>query len=332
MTNPNPERTPPTGRHGAHGATSITGNQQGSGPLDRDGDGRVDRDDLRRTPVDADSTAGRNTPPGTATPAGAGVFGTAADDRTDTRVSERVARPAHEHGPGQDHGHDHTPGQDHGHEHPAHDRDRDHDRQPGRDRDHDGRDDVTGAAIPQTAKEMTRRQRDRFGGIHWGSGFFGWVSATGIAVILLALLSAAGLVFGLSTDVTAGTVDQNSTGIGLGAAIALLVVLFLAYLAGGYVAGRMARFNGTKQGLAVWVWGVLVTVALAVVGLVAGSQYNVLSDLNLPAIPIDSGSATTAGLIALAAVLVVTLVGALLGGKLGSRYHRKVDRAGYEPV
>lgn len=202
------------------------------------------------------------------------------------------------------------------------------------DRDGDGRDDRTGAVMPATAKEMAAAQRARYGGLHMGSAFFGWMSAVGIAVILLAVLSAAGLAFGLYS--TLGTAqqaaDQATTGIGLGAAIALLVVLFIAYLAGGYVAGRMARFNGTKQGLGVWLWGVIVTVLAALAGLVLGTQYNVFDQLNLPALPVESGTATTAGFIALGAVLVVTLLGAMLGGKLGSRYHRKVDRAAFEPV
>jgi hypothetical protein len=107
------------------------------------------------------------------------------------------------------------------------------------------------------------------------------------------------------------------------------VILFLAYLAGGYVAGRMARFDGTRQGVAVWVIGLLVVLALAALGLVFGAQFNVLQQLNLPRIPIDEGTATTGGLIALAAVLLVTLLGAVLGGKLGDHYHRKVDRAGF---
>ncbi|WP_200938730.1 hypothetical protein [Modestobacter sp. Leaf380] len=202
------------------------------------------------------------------------------------------------------------------------------------DRDGDGRDDRTGAAVPTTAKEMAAVQRARFGGLHMGSAFFGWLCATGVAVILLAVLSAAGLAFGLNTGVDTAdeAVDQASTGIGLGAAIALLVVLFLAYLAGGYVAGRMARFNGAKQGLGVWLWLIIITVLAAIAGLVLGSQYNVFDQLNLPALPVESGTATTAGLIALGAVLVVTLVGALLGGKLGSRYHRKVDKVGFETV
>ncbi|SNS41100.1 hypothetical protein SAMN04488107_2443 [Geodermatophilus saharensis] len=180
------------------------------------------------------------------------------------------------------------------------------------------------------ARDAVDAQRDRFGGIKWGAAFFGWLSANGLAVLLIALVSAAGVGLGLAQGVD--SVDEatdQAAGIGLGGAIAALVVLFLAYLAGGYVAGRMARFDGVKQGLAVWVIGLLVVVLLAVLGYAFGSEYNVLQQLNLPRIPVDEGTATTAGLVTLAAVVVATLVGALLGGKLGTRYHRRVDRAGY---
>jgi hypothetical protein len=174
-------------------------------------------------------------------------------------------------------------------------------------------------------------QRARYGGISWGSAFFGWLSANGIAVLLLAALSAAGVALGLTQNVDTPDEAVNSAGaIGIGGGIALLVLLFLAYLAGGYVAGRMARFDGAKQGVAVWVIGLVVVLLLALAGLVFGSQYNVLSQLDLPRIPIDEGTATTAGVVALVAVLVVTLVAAVLGGLLGARYHRKVDRVGYD--
>ncbi|MBY3554204.1 hypothetical protein HGI15_12500 [Modestobacter lapidis] len=180
--------------------------------------------------------------------------------------------------------------------------------------------------------EVVAAQRAEYGGISWGSAFFGWLSANGVAVLLIALLSALGVAFGLTAGVddARSATDQATSGIGLGAGIALLVALFLAYLAGGYVAGRMARFDGAKQGVAVWVIGLLAVLLLALAGLVFGSQYNVLSELDLPRIPIDEGSATTAGVIALVAVLVVTLVAAVLGGLLGARYHRKVDKVGFD--
>ncbi|MBB3674412.1 hypothetical protein [Modestobacter versicolor] len=185
------------------------------------------------------------------------------------------------------------------------------------------------------ARDAVDAQHERFGGIKWGAAFFGWLSANGLAVLLIAALSAGGVAIGLtqglpSADTAADTATDNASGIGIGGGIAMLVILFLAYLAGGYVAGRMSRFDGIRQGIAVWVIGLLVVIALAVLGAVLGAKYNVLSQLNLPRIPIDEGTATTAGIVALVAVLVVTLIGAVLGGKLGERFHRKVDRAGFD--
>src|SRR3954471_6518380 len=166
------------------------------------------------------------------------------------------------------------------------------------------------------------RQREEFGGFSWGADFFGWLSAVGVATLLTALLAATGAAIGLTS-----TTDATST-VGIVGGVLLLVVLMVAYYCGGYVAGRMARFNGPRQGIAVWLIGLLVTIVLAVAGVVFGAEYNVLSGLHLPRIPVGEGSLTTGGLIALAAVLVGTLLAAVAGGKAGTHFHRKVDRVG----
>ncbi|MGZ4566300.1 MAG: hypothetical protein ACXVFZ_05620 [Blastococcus sp.] len=188
-----------------------------------------------------------------------------------------------------------------------------------------------GATVSRgAARDAVAVQRARFGGIKWGAAFFGWLSANGLAVILIALLSAAGVALGLANGVnTANDAASKAGTLGLGGGIAVLVVLFLAYLAGGYVAGRMARFDGARQGLAVWFIGLIVVVLLAAAGAILGAKYNVLQQLNLPRIPVNEGAATTAGIITLVAILLVTLLGAVLGGKLGDRFHRKIDRAGF---
>ncbi|UJA19447.1 hypothetical protein HJD18_03985 [Thermoleophilia bacterium SCSIO 60948] len=171
------------------------------------------------------------------------------------------------------------------------------------------------------------RQREEYGGFNFGAAFFGWLVAIGITVLLTALLSAAGAAIGI-TSLNANQAEQSADTLSLIGGILLIVVLALGYYAGGYVAGRMSRFDGARQGLGVWLIGLAVTILLAVIGAIAGSQYNVLGQLNLPRIPIDEGSLTTGALIALLVVLVVTAVAALLGGKLGERYHRKIDRVG----
>ena len=175
-----------------------------------------------------------------------------------------------------------------------------------------------------TLVAMHARQRDRFGGIRWGSAFFGLLSAIGLAAILLGIVAAAGVATGVSEikDVANGDAET----IGLGGAILVLVVLALSWYCGGYVAGRMARFDGPRQGLGVWVWTVVLGAALAIAAVIGGSEYDVFQQLNLPNVAVGDQSLTTGGLITLAAALVVTLIFAVVGGKAGDIYHRRVDR------
>jgi hypothetical protein len=198
--------------------------------------------------------------------------------------------------------------------------------------------DETQAAVPVDADatlrhDVVEREKERFGGMRFWSAFFGWLAATGTAVILTALVAAAGAAVGVATNGSpskaANVAGADANTVGVIGIIALIVVLFVSYFCGGYVAGRMARFDGLKQGFAVWLWAVIVAVIVAIVTAIAGAQYNILGNLNsFPRIPLDEGNLTVAGIITVIAVAIVSLIGALLGGLAGMRYHRKVDRVG----
>jgi hypothetical protein len=178
-------------------------------------------------------------------------------------------------------------------------------------------------------RAVRARQREEFGGINWGAAFFGWLVAVGVAVLLTGLLAAAGAAIGL-TETTSDAADSASPEtLSLAGAIALLAVLAVAYYCGGYVAGRMSRFDGARQGLGAWLFGIAVTIVLALAAVILGSEYNVLEQLNLPSLPVGDSTLTTGGAIALAAVVLGTLLAAIVGGKAGERYHRKVDRVGF---
>jgi amino acid transporter len=183
----------------------------------------------------------------------------------------------------------------------------------------------TGALTREHVRDMRARQRDEYGGINWGAACFGWLVAVGLGAILIGLVAGAGAAVGL-TQLSAGDARGNADTIGLGGAIAALVVLMIAYYAGGYVAGRMSRFDGARQGMGAWAVGIVVTIVLGALAAIFGSKYNVLGQLNLPRIPISGETLTTGGLITLAAVLLGTLVAAMAGGKVGERYHRRIDR------
>ena len=104
---------------------------------------------------------------------------------------------------------------------------------------------------------MLQREQERFGGFKFGAAFFGWLTATGTAVLLTALVGAIGTGIGLGSGATvddaADAAADNAGTVGIIGAIVLAAVLLISYIAGGYVAGRMARFSGVKQGIAVWI-------------------------------------------------------------------------------
>lgn len=179
------------------------------------------------------------------------------------------------------------------------------------------------------SREVVARQREAFGGMKLGAAFFGFLTAAGVAVLLTALLVATGAAVGIGVDTEVASDDVST--IGVWGAVVVAVLVFVAYYCGGYVAGRMARFDGGKQGFAVWLWAIVVAVIVAVLAALAGQEYNLFAQVNLfPRIPVAEGDLTTAGVAAALGAVVVALLGAVLGGLLGVRFHRRVDRAGFD--
>ncbi|HWI44073.1 MAG TPA: TIGR04086 family membrane protein [Nocardioides sp.] len=172
----------------------------------------------------------------------------------------------------------------------------------------------------------THHARERFGGVNGGAVFFGWLVAVAMAVLLVSILGAIASAVGSSMNFNQDDAERQAGAVSLGAAIAIVVVMAIAYYAGGYVAGRMSRFDGARQGLAVWALGLVVTLLAVGLGWLFGDQYNVLDRVDLPRFPIPTDSATLGGIITAAALVILTLLAAMAGGKVGHRYHDKVDR------
>lgn len=187
-----------------------------------------------------------------------------------------------------------------------------------------------GATTPgYDRRAVVARQKEQFGGMKIGATFFGWLAAAGAGVLLTALLAAVGAGTGLSSRLNPGQVTGAAGTAGLVGAIVLLVVIFVAYFCGGYVAGRMARFNGIKQGLGVWLWAVIAAVVVAILAAITGNQLDASRYLDgAPQIPVSREALTTTGVIAALAVMAVALIGSILGGITGMRFHRRVDRVG----
>jgi hypothetical protein len=156
----------------------------------------------------------------------------------------------------------------------------------------------------------------------------GAVTAFGTFAILLAIISAIAGAIGANTDF--GTLDWRSVGIGAGITIAL--VLLVAYLFGGYVAGRMARRAGWLNGLAVFVLAVLVPAILAAILSSQADKVDpsagptALGNLRSIGIPTSGQEWAKIGTIVGLGSLLAMLAGSVLGGILGERWHGKLPR------
>lgn len=184
------------------------------------------------------------------------------------------------------------------------------------------------AVTRPSAERVRARQKQRFGRTQFLPTLLGLLTAAGLGALLLGAAAAVGPQFGVDTADGAGNALARAWN-GSGTAqlwsgvVVLGVVELLSMLAGGYTAGRMARFCGVAQGVGVWLW------SLVARALVSGAVL-----LWADALPQSTrrwqvqellGSHTAIGLIALAGTVVLGLAGAVLGGVWGMHYHRKVD-------
>jgi hypothetical protein len=202
----------------------------------------------------------------------------------------------------------------------------DEDAHPARDETVDEPLPLGGRARPRTGQAAAQ---ERFGGINWGASAFGWLVTASVGGLLAVAAITVAAVLGAASRVT-GAESALDPGV-LVAAGLLLVVLLVGYYTGGYVAGRMSRFDGARQGVGVWSVGLLVAVVVAALGFLVGRRSGFLDRTDLPAAAsaIDRMPATQLMWVSAAVVVVVllaTMLVAMLGGSVGRRYHERVDR------
>lgn len=174
------------------------------------------------------------------------------------------------------------------------------------------------------------REREAHGGIKWGAAFFGWLTAVGTATFLATLAAAGGALVDILTSTDLETVTAEPAQASVIGVAAAAVTLVIVHLCGGYVAGRMARFDGGRQGFGVWVWTVLMAAAAAALSLFLGARFDLADELpGMPSgVPLIAGDPNLTGVVVGAAALLLALLSAMAGGKMGMRFHRTVDRFG----
>ena len=153
--------------------------------------------------------------------------------------------------------------------------------------------------------------RSRFGGVDPVAVLAGLAAALGTLLALSTLLGALGVEGG-------GQVDRQA--LSVVGVVAGLLALGLSLLFGGYVAGRVARYSGLLNGLLTGIAFVVVTALLSALAATFADD----AQLGLPQW-LDRDTATTAAIVTGLLALALALGAAALGGRLGSRWHRRVD-------
>lgn len=173
------------------------------------------------------------------------------------------------------------------------------------------------------ARSGYQQAREQFGGTNRAAVFFGWLTTIALTVLLGGVVAIAAVV---GTIIDPGS-DRVGAG-GVAGGLIVTIVLFAAYSAGGYVAGRMCRFDGGRQGMGVWLIGLVSTLVAFGVGTAIVREYPVPQRVDLPDVAVPS-HLSVLGAFTAAMILALTLLGAMAGGALGQRYHAKVDRVRY---
>ena len=153
---------------------------------------------------------------------------------------------------------------------------------------------------------------------------------TGVVVAFGAMFLLSGIIGGLL--VLLGVSDTNVTGeeavqAGIAGGIAYVLAMFLAYLWGGYTAGRMGRGAGVLNGVLVPLAAIVLALIVGAIAAALGASANLNLPLTTARLPIQgNGSLVDWGIGLGVAALVAMFAGGVVGGSLGSRWHTKLER------
>ena len=173
--------------------------------------------------------------------------------------------------------------------------------------------------------EVPRRRLGIRGGLSVPAVFTGALVAMGAMVIFLAItagaLAAAGIISKSGTTTPSLVRATVLTGVGL------VVAQFLAYLWGGYTAGRMARGAGGMNGFIVPLAAILIAAGVgALVGWL-GTAVHLNYSFQTTRLPVDRDLKIHLGMAIGIASVIAMFVGGIAGGVRGARWHRTLETA-----
>jgi hypothetical protein len=180
-------------------------------------------------------------------------------------------------------------------------------------------------ALAETAR--SRRQLVEEAGWRRTSGLSvlaGTLVAFGAVALIGAAAGAAGSALGIDTD-GISTHEWRQAGM-VGAAVGALV-LFASFYFGGYTAGRMGRRAGARHGALVFLLSALLIGGIALIAWAMSGSLDVQSNLQDAGVPTNANTWSDIGIGAAIAAAAAMLLGSVLGGIRGDRWHGRLATA-----
>jgi hypothetical protein len=152
----------------------------------------------------------------------------------------------------------------------------------------------------------------------WVSVIIGGLTALGAILIVTGIIGAlVAMMLGAGQPVPGTAVKSTIAGL-----MGLFSTLFVAFLMGGYCAGRMARRAGVKHGLLVAALASVVTLILAGIGALVGTRFiENRGGVALPSLPADALKQRMG--ITLTVALILTRLIPFIAGALGGAWCAK---------
>ena len=159
--------------------------------------------------------------------------------------------------------------------------------------------------------------RRRFGGLDLPAAAAGTLAAFGLLVLLAGGLAGAGI-----AGYQRGIANGNT--LPLVGLIASVLGVLVSLLLGGWVTGRMARYDGKRNGLLTGLLFLVLSATLGSLAVKSTKGYHISDSIYLPNW-VTGGSTSVKEVVTGLITAVIVLIAGLLGGAVGVRWHRNVD-------
>jgi hypothetical protein len=160
------------------------------------------------------------------------------------------------------------------------------------------------------------------GGVSVGAILTGVLVAFGALLLLSALIAGGLIAWEIDAD---ELVADAGLEVGLGIAAVMVAAQFLSYLWGGYAAGRMARGSGAANGLLVPFVALILAALVGAIVAALGTDVQFGPPFTETRLPVSDDLIVDWGLGVGIASLVAMLLGGVIGGIAGARWHRRLE-------